>query len=175
MPKLPLAKAMKNTYTFTTNVPPLQPPLGVNKYPQMPVPLAVADELLEDKSLVRVVLTFSNGLQTHRALRKNKNGETFISIGKSTLKEAKIEWGCDIEVSLHIDASEFGFAMPEELAELLKQDPEGDAAFRKLKPGNQRSFLYYIGSAKTIDTRINRALQLVNNLKAGIISAGKPK
>lgn len=55
--------------------------------------------------------------------------------------------------------------MPEELEELLHQDEEGNRLFHALTPGKQRTLLYYIGSPKTADTRIYRAVAVVEHLK----------
>ena len=62
--------------------------------------------------------------------------------------------------------------MPEEFQEVLNQDEEGRQLFEQLKPGLQRSFLYYINTAKMVDTRINRSLQLIERLKTGDLSRG---
>lgn len=140
--------------------------------PLIEIPPDVADHFLGDNNKVRMVITFDNGRKFHRAIQRNKDGFSFIVLGKSTLKEAKKEPGKEEKISLEIDNSEFGMPMPEELAEVLRQDPEGEAAFLALKPGLRRSFLYYLNSGKTVDTRIQRSLKLIDNLKQGIISAG---
>ncbi|WP_417612827.1 YdeI/OmpD-associated family protein [Owenweeksia hongkongensis] len=145
---------------------------GMFHYPHMDIPFEIADALLGESNQVRVIMYLENGVKLHRALKRTKNGETRISLGKSTLKQAKINPDLEVSLYLEIDETEFGYEMPEELMELMRQDPEGDKAFRELKPGLQRSFLHYIVSAKTVDTRIKRSLKLIDNLKQGIISAG---
>jgi uncharacterized protein YdeI (YjbR/CyaY-like superfamily) len=55
--------------------------------------------------------------------------------------------------------------MPEEFAEVLRQDEEADALFNKLSPGNQRLMLKLIVAVKDIDKRIARALVGVELLK----------
>ncbi|MGB0176420.1 MAG: YdeI/OmpD-associated family protein, partial [Owenweeksia sp.] len=86
-----------------------------------------------------------------------------------TLKEAGLVPGDETRVVLKADTSKYGMPMPEEFEEVLNQDEEGRQLFEELKPGLQRSFLYYIGSAKTIDTRIKRSFQMVERLKTGDI------
>ena len=141
-------------------------------YPHLAVPFEIADALLKESNMVRVIMHLQNGSKLHRALKRTKNGETRITLGKSTLKQAKINPEEELSLYLELDETEFGYEMPEEFAEVIRQDPEGDKAFRNLKPGMQRSFLHYIVSAKTVDTRIKRSLKLIDNLKQGIISAG---
>ncbi len=165
---------MEKTPKFTAYLAPIIDK-SMYHYPQMDIPQDIADAMLGDSNMLRVIVHFENGMKVHRALKRNKNGETFISLGKSTLKDAKVEPGTALPLVLEVDRTEFGFEMPEEFAEVMEQDPKGKTAFMELKPGLQRSFLYYIGSAKTVDTRINRSLQLMENLKMGIISTGKPR
>ena len=165
---------MEKTPKFTAYLAPIIDK-GMYHYPQMDIPQEIADAMLGDRNMLRVIVHFENGMKVHRALKRNKNGETFISLGKSTLKDAKVEPGTELPLVLEVDRTKFGFSLPEEFAEVMNQDPEGEKAFLELKPGLQRSFLYYIGSAKTVDTRINRSLQLMENLKMGIISAGKSR
>ena len=56
--------------------------------------------------------------------------------------------------------------MPEEMAEVLAQDEEGNRLFHALSPGKQRTLLYYAGQPKTSDTRLKRAVVFVEHLKA---------
>ncbi len=160
--------------TFKTFI---RPPAGEGMayYPLLDIPPEIAEPLLGKKNKVRVVIHFANGAKFHRAIQRNKNGEIFISLGKTTLKEADHFPGDEVEVWLEKDTSQYGMPMPEELEEVMNQDEEGRQRFEELNPGMQRSFLYYINTGKTVDTRINRSLQLIENLKMGIKRAGKPK
>lgn len=152
---------MEKTSTFTAYLAPIIDK-GMYHYPQIDIPQEIADAMLGKSNMLRVIVHF-------------ENGETFISLGKSTLKDAKVEPGTELPLILEVDRTEFGFEMPEEFAEVLNQDPEGEKAFMALKPGMKRNFLHYIVSAKTVGKRINRSLQIMENLKAGIISAQKPR
>ena len=55
--------------------------------------------------------------------------------------------------------------MPEEMAELIRQDPEGDILFHTLSPGKQRSLLYMIGKPKSTDIRLRKAILVMEYLK----------
>ena len=138
----------------------------------MEIPPEVADVFLGAKNKVRVIVEFDNGKKVHRAIQRNKNGFCFIIMGKTTLKTVDKEAGLDEDVILTQDNSEFGMEVPEEFEEVLRQDDEGKARFMELNPGIKRSFLYYINTGRTVDTRIERSLRLIENLKNGIISAG---
>ncbi len=91
------------------------------------------------------------------------------------MKEASVEFGQEVMVKLEEDTSEFGMPFPEELQEVLKQEPEGNAKFLALNPGTRRSILYYINSAKTVDTRIKRALDIVHKIKTNTLYSQRTK
>ena len=92
-------------------------------------------------------------------------GMAYITINKARMKKLKLKPGDTVEVLLVPDESEFGMPMCDELKELLEQDPEGDARFRMLTPGKQRTIIYYIGQVKSSQLRIDRALLMIGNLK----------
>src|SRR5206468_4366758 len=73
--------------------------------------------------------------------------------------------GNTVEVLLERDESKYGFPMPKEFAEVLRQDPEGSAMFEALTPGNQRMMLMLIDHNKDVDRRITRSLAGLELLK----------
>jgi uncharacterized protein YdeI (YjbR/CyaY-like superfamily) len=68
-------------------------------------------------------------------------------------------------LELIVDESKYGMPVPEEFAEVLNQDPEGDKLFHSLTPGKQRSILWFVGSVKDVDKRIQTALIFIEHLK----------
>jgi hypothetical protein len=70
-----------------------------------------------------------------------------------------------VSVELVRDESKYGLPMPEELQEVLAQDPEGDRLFHGLTAGKQRSLLYFIGKVNDIDKRIHQALIIIDHLE----------
>lgn len=70
-----------------------------------------------------------------------------------------------VSVELVRDESKYGLPMPEELQEVLNQDPEGDRLFHGLTAGKQRSLLYFVGKVNDIDKRIHQALIIIDHLK----------
>jgi hypothetical protein len=128
------------------------------------VPLPIAQPFLDDGQR-RVVCRLNDTLEFQGALMPKGNGDYFININKARREKLKLKLGSSVQVSLRPDQSEYGLPMPEELAELLRQDDAGDALFHALTPGKQRSLLYIIGSPKTADTRLRRALAVIEHLK----------
>ena len=93
-------------------------------------------------------------------------GRGYITVSKKKLKEFSIKLGDVIKVILEPDNSEFGMEVPEELIEIFAQDPEAEKRFMSISSGKQRNIIYYVSGVKNSDKRIERALKLINNLKA---------
>lgn len=92
------------------------------------------------------------------------NGDAYITINKARLKKLGLQAGDQVRVELTLDESEYGMDMCEELAELFEQEPHSKIRFDELKPGMQRSLIYYISSAKSGHKRLERAMSIIGNL-----------
>jgi hypothetical protein len=88
-----------------------------------------------------------------------------IQIGKAVMKAAKIQYQETFNVHLQPDVSEYGYAFPEEMQELLNQDEESRKYWDSMNPGAKRSYLHYVNSGKSIDTRIKRSLLIIERAK----------
>ena len=93
-------------------------------------------------------------------------GRGYITVSKKKLKEFSITLGDKIDVTLEPDKSEFGMEVPEELIEIVAQDTEAEKRFMSISGSKQRNIIYYVIGVKNSDKRIERALKLINNLKA---------
>ena len=67
-------------------------------------------------------------------------------------------------MTLEPDESKYGMEVPEEWAELLRQDADTEQYFDKLTPGKQRRILYIIGQPKTTETRLRKAVRIAEYL-----------
>jgi hypothetical protein len=92
-------------------------------------------------------------------------GEFFILVNKQKRTKLRIEPGDTVAVELVRDESQNGLPMPEELREVLNQDPDGDRHFHALTPGKQRSLIYHVSNIKDIDRRIHACLIVVEHIK----------
>lgn len=113
----------------------------------------------------RVICRLNNKVTFQCALMHKGSGTFFININKSIRDKLKLKEGDSLQVSLKKDESEYGLPLPEELAELMKQDEEGREVFHKLTPGKQRTLLYIIDHVKNTELRLRRAIAIVNHLK----------
>ena len=112
----------------------------------------------------RVVCTINDAERFQCALLPS-DGNFVIIVNKVKRTRLGISDGDRITVELALDESKYGLPMPEELEEVLNQDPEGDKLFHSLTAGKQRSMLYFIGKIKDIDRRIHSALIFLEHLK----------
>ncbi len=89
----------------------------------------------------------------------------YIMVNKQRRTELGLEVGQMVDIILEKDESKYGMPMPEELQEVLDQDPEGKRMFEKLTPGKKRSMMYFIGKIKDIDRRIHASLIFIEHIK----------
>jgi hypothetical protein len=131
----------------------------------IPVPTETADEILSRQEDRRVVCTLNGKQKFQCALMPNGEAGYYILVNKRIRDQLKLKQGDTVNVQLEKDESEYGLPMPDELAEVLDTDPEGDRLFHDLTPGKQRNLLYIVGNVKSTDLRIHRALVVVEHLK----------
>ena len=116
----------------------------------------------------RLVITINNQINWQGGIVALGDGMGYITLSTARMKQLSVYLKDKVNVSLKLDTSEHGFDVPEELAELLKQDIEGNRRFELLKHGMQRYIIYYIIQVKSSEKRLDRALLLINNLKLTI-------
>ncbi|HMQ06513.1 MAG TPA: YdeI/OmpD-associated family protein [Saprospiraceae bacterium] len=139
---------------------------GVYHYGFIEIPVEVQNQL-QLKHRDRLVVSFPGGGHIHCAAQRYQDGPLTIYLGKHFRKQAGIQPGIPVRIQICRDNSEYGMAVPEELEEVFATDPEGLQAFLELTPGKKRSALYFVSKAKMQETRIQRALLVVENIKLG--------
>ena len=117
------------------------------------------------KGNLRRVVCALNGTETFPCALFPSRGDYFITINKKLRRDLGLEVGRLVTVELSKDESKYGMPMPDEFAEVLKQDSEGQRLFDALNPGDQRLMLKLIVFVKDVDKRIARALVGIEMLK----------
>ena len=107
-----------------------------------------------------------NGVPFSLAVQYRKSGRSFFMVSAPLRKAAKIRTGDDVHVTFNLVDSE-KVELPEELEAVLEQDPDGMKVWAQFTPGQQRSLAHYVFSVKNVDSRIKRAMFLVNKAKSG--------
>jgi len=115
-------------------------------------------------NLRRVVCTLG-GVETFNCALFPSKGDYFLTLNKKLRERLRLEIGDTVTVELKKDESKYGMPMPEEFAEILSQDHEGNGLFNELSPGDQRLMLKLIVFVKNTDRRIARALAGIELLK----------
>lgn len=157
---------MENTYAFHSAIEESNNKLWGSHFA---VPDVVA-RIFTDTGSRRVVCTLNGSVEYPCALLPRGDGSFLIMVNKKTRDKLGLKAGTPVSVSLRQDDSKYGLPMPEEFAELLAQDEEGNRLFHALTPGKQRTLLYIIGQPKNSDVRLLRALAITEHLKT---NAGK--
>jgi len=139
-----------------------------NNQHYIPIEEALAVQAIQ--AFGKRVLCQINGKELHCAIHRSSQLGYYLMIGKKTKKQLALEMWDELEIVLQQDESDYQMAMPEVLLEVLATDPEGMEKFEGLTDGKKRSIMHLINSAKRVDTQINRALKIVENLKRGITS-----
>lgn len=115
-------------------------------------------------NLRRVTCTLNGTERFNCALFPSKNSY-FLTLSKLLRKKLGIDIGDIVLVELEKEDSRYGIPMPEEFAEVLRQDNEGERMFNELTPGRQRLMITLILMNKNVDKRITRALVGLELLK----------
>src|SRR5690606_40694565 len=105
-----------------------------------------------------------NGAPFDLAPQYKKDGSRFFTVSAALRKAAGIKAGDAVEVKFQLTDPE-SLVLPEELQAVLDQDPDGRAVWDTFTTGLQRSLMHYVTSAKTVDTRIKRSLELIEKAK----------
>lgn len=136
------------------------------------VPVKHAQALLYDK---RIVCTLNQQTKFQGDLLPIGDGGFFININKKLRVKLKLNEGDIVEVMPKHDNSQYGLPMPDEFAELIKQDEDGNQVFHSLTPGKKRSLIYIAGNVKNPDLRIKRSIAILEHTKptGGIIDFKK--
>ena len=119
---------------------------------------------IKSRKIARLICTINGKVKTHCALLSKGDGTYYVMVNKTTQKKLGVVMGENLSVVLEEDKSKYGMPMPEEMAEIIAQDPEVEKLFHSLSPGKQRSLLYIIGKHKTSDSRIKKAILITRYL-----------
>lgn len=93
------------------------------------------------------------------------NHQSYISFSGARMKQIGVAKGDTVSVTLERDYSEYGFDVPEEFEELLRQDTQAKERFEKLSMGTRRAIIYMIIQLKSSEKRLQKSIFLMGNLK----------
>ncbi|GAB5410551.1 MAG: hypothetical protein BalsKO_29160 [Balneolaceae bacterium] len=114
---------------------------------------------------VRLLCSIKGNEKIHSGLLSKGDGNGYIIINKKRQKKWGISLNDELEATIELDTSKYGMEISEELEVLLEQDRVGATLFEKLTPGQKRYIIHYVGSVKSSQKKIDRAILLIENLK----------
>ncbi len=129
----------------------------------IPVSSEIADKMMDEKHR-RVLVWIKESGPHHMALMKSKE-YWYLLVNQDLRTKLNLDGAKSFPVRIARDHSEFGHEVPEELEVLLDQDEEGNAYFRQLTPGKQRSLIYIVTTVKNPDSRMRKSLAILHHLK----------
>lgn len=135
----------------------------------VPVPDEVARSL-GDAGTTHVEGTLDAGAGPRpfrRALHRRPDGSARLKFGEGWLREAGAAVGAVATVTVREDPDPGRVDVPDELAAALDLDPEGARAWAALSPSRRRTHAYHVGRAKRGETRVRRALAVLDEAKGG--------
>lgn len=129
------------------------------------VPAKIYDQLTKDGKK-RVLCTVNDNDYFHAGLMPKGDGDYFIMLNKTRMKQFDLGAGQEVDIVLEKDTSKYGMKMPPEFEEVLGTDLKGLEWFEKLTEGKKRNLIHIVASVKNPDIRITKALIILDHLKA---------
>ena len=127
------------------------------------IPADVYKEL-NTEGIDRVLCYLNDHGPIHAGFMPAGQGVYFIMLNQKLVNSFGLMLGATINVRLLRDPSEYGMPLPEELEEMLIQDPEASYYFHALTRGKQRALIYIVGKMKKGETRAEKAAVIINHL-----------
>jgi hypothetical protein len=157
-----IQKRQKDNFSFTAPLAPIE-----GNYVEHGIFLPT--ELIEKlpQKLVRAKGTINN-IPFALAIQYRKNGLRFIMTSKALVKSARLKLGLLASVTFTLVDSDI-IEMPEELEAVLEQDEPAKKIWETFTLGRKRGLAYYVNAAKSTDSRIKRALEIVEKAKQGTL------
>ena len=138
----------------------------------LPIPADVAEELLAGGH--RRVIIHVGDASVRRYMFRTAEGQDAVIVGLAILRDMGLKPGEVAHVDLEIDPNPDHVDICEELEAALAQDDAANERFQNMTTGQQRSIAYYVGSAKRVETRIRRALDMCYKLRTRTLHGDRP-
>ncbi len=121
------------------------------------------EELFGVRGRVPIQAEFESVPYRGSLAKMSKQGHILI-VRKDIRQQLGKEAGEMVEVSLWLDTQPRVVELPDYVKSMLDQNPEAMATYDKLSYSHQREHIQHITSAKREDTRVRRALKMIEML-----------
>lgn len=109
-----------------------------------------------------------NDLPFHGAWVPGGKKLPYLHLSADFVEELGVAVGDPLEVRFRLEPSDL-VEVPADLAAALAADPEAEAVWRALTPGQRRGLAHMVGNAKRAETRAKRAAKLMEELRTGLV------
>ena len=106
------------------------------------------------------------------AIQYKKDGSRYFMVSAQLRRQAKLGSGDPVKVKFWVVDPDV-VDLPEELQAVLEQDTEALKKWNTFTKGLQRGLTHYVNSVKNVDSRIKRALEIMEKAKYGQLHAQK--
>ncbi|MDX1972734.1 MAG: YdeI/OmpD-associated family protein [Candidatus Sumerlaeia bacterium] len=114
------------------------------------------------------------GVRLELCWQPQKGGQHYVMLNPEVCKEAGLEVGYEVDFRFRV-ANPEQVTLPEEFEEALAGDPEVQKLWDQLTPGRKRSLIQLVRCAKTPETRLRKAYELLERVREGDVSVGIKK
>ncbi|SFQ38788.1 YdeI/OmpD-associated family protein [Hymenobacter arizonensis] len=132
--------------------------------------IVVPTEILEalgGKATKRVICTI-RGQELRLGLLLLEGGGRYLMLNKDVCRALGIALGDEFDVEIAPDPNPDHVDLPPELAEAFAAWPEAETAFHTYSGAHRRAMARLVDEAKQRETRVRRAVQLVERLGRGL-------
>lgn len=144
------------THRFDTEI--TRHPVGATHYTVVYLPADIAAELpFAESPRLRIEADVS-GVPVKGAWQPS-GGRWYLMLPKALLRQAGLAVGSPVEVAFK-QVPQDEVDLPPELAQLLRDEPAVEAAWRAFTAGKQRALAHLVASAKAPATRATRLAQV---------------
>lgn len=128
--------------------------------------LVVPDEIIGSlpKGRIRTKGTLNNKTPFALAIQYKKDGTRYLTVSAQLRREAKIGSGDPVKVTFWL-VDKDAVDVPEELQAVLDQDEDAMNLWNTFTAAIQRGLCHYVNSVKSVDSRIKRALEIMEKAK----------
>lgn len=108
-----------------------------------------------------------------RGLIPRGDGGYKLHFGLPMLKEMGLKLGDVMSGTIKPDPNPNVVELCAEFEQILEQDEQASDRFFSMTPGKQRGLAYYVGSAKRVETRLKRSVEIAHKLRTNTLYGDK--
>ncbi|MBW8358716.1 MAG: YdeI/OmpD-associated family protein [Weeksellaceae bacterium] len=126
-----------------------------------------AVEFFGKKGQVKVKVVFDNKVEYRGSLANMGQGIHCLGLTQAIRKELGKDSGDEVNVELWEDTEERTVEIPEDVQEILKQNPEAKFILENMSYTHRKEYIRWITEAKRPETKENRKKKMIGMILSG--------